>query len=186
MKKRIKLSHLAVLLIITFLVFENIFLIVQNKNLKDIINNITLNNKKSLRKPGDFIKQIRVKDLNYVMNTLKFDEYKKNHLLFIFNTDCKHCEKNLSKWLSLFEYHDKSYCEIIAISNSDRETTLKWIKYHDIPFNVVINDDEDFKIFYVPQTILINNNGIIQGAWLGELDSSNLDSIKSKLNRSIE
>ena len=83
LKKRIKLSHLAVLLIITFLVFENIFLIVQNKNLKDIINNITLNNKKSLRKPGDFIKQIRVKDLNYVMNTLKFDEYKKNLNFFI-------------------------------------------------------------------------------------------------------
>lgn len=181
--KKIRPFQIIITIIIVFLSVENVFLILQNKQLKSVVRNLSGDYNSSL-KPGDKLKPIDVMELTGEIKNIKFNLGTRKNLLFLFSTNCPHCEKNLPYWESLRNSIDSSLCGITIISKNDSEATIDWLQKNKVNFDVSVNKDTSFKIFVVPQTILTDKTGIIENIWLGELNSSIVKSIQNMIKSS--
>jgi peroxiredoxin len=126
-----------------------------------------------LLKFGDAVPGLSTIRLDGGRETISYDDSSRLHLLFIFNTTCPACEKNLLSWIEMSEQINPEKCEILAISLHDMTSTRKYVSQKSIKFKVNVFENEDFlkryKLNAVPQTLLIERGGIVKGVWVGPL-----------------
>lgn len=78
--------------IIVLLTLECIFLILQNRDLKQTLNSTSSVAQVEPLKPGDKVESCKMTNLESNIGELSYDDPAKKYLLFVLSTTCPHCE----------------------------------------------------------------------------------------------
>ncbi len=112
-------------------------------------------------------------------------------LLFVFATACRHCRASLSAWNQIADHlgHNTGV-QIIGISTDSILPTQSLVAEHEMRFPVVSMVDPKLRALYrsrvVPQTLLLDANGIITYARLGAVEGIvAIDSIMVQVDLAI-
>jgi peroxiredoxin len=104
------------------------------------------------------------------------------YLFFVLRTRCPHCEKNLERWNYLADYGENNPVTVFGVSLDDLETTRQYMTHGAVRFYLTAVADTTFarkyKIIGVPETILVNGDGIFERVWRGELSTDQLHEIQ--------
>lgn len=173
------ITYLFVLLI-TILLIEAYFLISQNNRLKRQL--ATLRNSGHHLLIDELAPSIEVVDLEGKSENINFSKINKKSLLFIFSLPCVPCEKNFAFWQRLYATL-KQDAYIVAIAMAELNEAM-FLKNTDvIKFQIYIPKDKNkfgssYRVFALPQTLLIDNKGKIQWIKLGNLNGDDYNEIK--------
>lgn len=174
---------LALYVIIIFSIVEIGLLIMQNRNLK--LEIARLSGAEEYLVVGDKVDAFKVKTMDGVIREIRFNEPSKRYLLFILSTTCNFCEKNLPKWLGIAENIEYTRWSNLWISVQPLDETKDYVERKKLAVGMLAVEDSTFrrsyKIYGVPQTIIINNIGTVENIWIGELAPEHLEEIKMKL-----
>lgn len=170
-------------IIIALLTGEVVLLMIQNRGLKSTLESLT-NPIKPLQ-PGERVEPFIVQTLSGNENTITYDDTTMKYLFFVLSTDCPHCLNNLTHWKEIATSDDNVHCDILGISMSNLEETKKYVAERDVSFYLATAETSfvrKYKIAGVPTTILIDENGIVEKVWIGELTNEQTGEIKNLLN----
>ncbi len=169
--------------ILVFLSIEVIILVRQNNQLKELLTKGTVEQIKE----GAFFKNISVVDTSGIPSQLSFKDTPKKTILFIFSTKCKYCIENIVNWESIYKKYLNEY-RIVALSDNDMNETNKYVRTNNISFPVYVaknsNFRKEYKIAGVPQTIILNQKGLVEKFWLGLLNDLSLEEVEQSLSNS--
>ncbi|MBI3579180.1 MAG: TlpA family protein disulfide reductase [Ignavibacteriales bacterium] len=104
-----------------------------------------------------------------------------NYLLFIFSTTCPFCEKNIENWKKIARENKNDRSIILGISIHNLEDTKKYYISHQLNFKVALADTSfarKYKIYGVPETILISGKGAVKEVYPGVLTNNQIQNIK--------
>ncbi|MBU2584240.1 MAG: redoxin domain-containing protein [Bacteroidetes bacterium] len=177
---------IAVILVL-FLIVQNISLSNQNRKLKDIVSGNFVDYE-GLR-TGDTLKSIKVNDLSALPIELKLTE--SNFLIFLFKTSCEPCIENFDNWIKLSNEIKEKGIAVFAISLDSAMATKKFIleKKSNFPTYYSVDNEfkHQFKAYVTPQTVLINESGTVVENWKGILSAEQQLEIKNNFkNKSKE
>ena len=172
--------------IVGFLVIENIILIQQNRELQTALHPAP----REILVEGESVGPFKVRSLNGDSITINYADSTKKYLLFVFTVTCPHCHKNLGRWNALVKNIGEVRDEIVGICVSDLEHTLKYRDTTGIIFRLAALADTSFlrryKITLFPETILVNGNGRVKKVWAGELSESQISDILMLMHSSTK
>ena len=165
-----------------------IVLTLENRSLKNTINDLT----SPLQPTNDIVGRdatpIRILNLNNQIDEIIFTNTKIPILLFVFNTSCPHCEHTLLIWNSVVNNLDSGVCNVAGLSLDDVEKTRSYMLQKNIAFNVASIHDSTFSSNYgiggIPQTILVSQQGKVKQIWSGKLQISHISNILDAINDS--
>ena len=104
-------------------------------------------------------------------------------VLLVFSTTCRFCRASLSEWKRMVsQFRGPSGVEILGVSVDSVEVTQQYLVEHHLEFPVVSFTDGKLRALYrsnvLPQTIVIDEQGKVQYAYLGALTETSItDSI---------
>lgn len=182
-KKKVNWAQFISYFLIVFLSIVSILLIFQNRDLKRTLSITTSLGLGEPLKPGERVESFRVQTLDGSTTVVNYDDPTRKHLLFVLSTTCPHCERTLPAWQSIVK-NKSDNCDILGVSIHNLDDTKKFLTSKDVGFYTVsvMNDtsfNRKYKISGVPETILINNNGIVEKTWVGELSDDQATEIKN-------
>lgn len=179
-----KWSIAIIFLLMIFLTVDVILLTIQNRNLKSQLDAITA--RPEQLKAGERVESFNVKTLDGSITQIDYADSTTKYLFFILSTSCPFCEKNLAAWKNVVAMNQKNIYKIIGISIDDLEKTKNYIATKDVSFYLTSIADTSFlrkyKISSVPETILINGNGIVEKVWAGKLSEKQSNEIHSLIS----
>lgn len=186
-KSKTYLSILMGFLILLVLV-EMLFLIIQNKKLKEQI--IALRNEIPDLIINDYAPTMEVIKLDGELLFMDFIEIHSKSLLFILPKSCATCEKNLL-FLKRFSSQLKDRVQVLAIvlGRTDRAQDLKNNLKMDFPIYIPENENRfsyNYRISNFSLTFLINERGRIQWIKKGDLNSDDYFKIKDLVINQIK
>ena len=170
----ITIKKLGFSLIISFLIIQSFLFAVENVELKNRIYTLSTNQILSI---GEKVKALNL--TNVEGKTINYN-YNKT-LLFIMKYGCGICMENQNNWKYInTEIKDQSI-NILAICIDSLDIVKKLKKDYRISYPVYSNPSIDFqrnfKIVLVPQTILVDSNGIVLNTWRGLLKKNDIKEI---------
>lgn len=184
-KKKTNWLQIISVIMIAFLILEVVLLMKQNRDLRAQISPFTNPEMMEPLKSGDHVGPIKVQSLSGVASELSYTDPNKKYLLFVLSTTCPHCEKTLPLWQMIAQNAKPEMCSVLGISIHPFEETKKYVEQNQPNFNVVVVSDTSFKRAYkingVPQTILLDGNGVVEKAWMGELTTEQINEIQKLL-----
>jgi peroxiredoxin len=186
-KKKTDWMQLISFVLIVILTLEVILLILQNRELKKQLTEITTRKAPPLLKAGDIVNDFTAVALDGTTERISYGDPSKKYLFFIFSTTCPFCVKTLDKWNEIAKNNRNSDCIITGISTHDLERTKKYVSEKNPSFTVLSADtsfQRSYKIFGVPQTTLIKGNGTVEKSWNGALTDQQVNEVDSLLNTS--
>lgn len=153
------------------LVIEVLILAQQNKRLKTLSQNLNQAFISSALLPGDRVPSFIAIDLNGGLVRIDYAEAAKKTVLLVFSTECAVCEKNMVFWNDLFERADSSRYRIMGIAKNDLLELKLFSQNMNLKFPIRMSDELSFwwsyKLFRLPQTILIDERGEAEYVWQG-------------------
>lgn len=173
-------------ILVVLLTAECILLILQNRDLKHMLSTMTTVGQVEPLKPGEKVEPFQVTTLDGHTNEFTFADSTRKYLLFVLSTTCPHCEKTLPIWKSIVK-NKSDNCNVLGISIHNLDETKKFLASKDVGFYTVSSMSDTsfsrkYKISGVPETILINGNGTVEKAWVGELTSDQSNEIQALMN----
>ena len=185
LKKKTNWIQLISFIVIALLGAEDVMLIYQNRQLKDMLKGPP---QMEPLKAGEHLETVKVQTLDGTTTDLAYTEPSQKYLLFVFSTTCPHCEKTLPAWQTIANNKNDN-CNILGISIHTLEETNKFVAAKNINF-VTVTAAEDtsfsrkYKVAGVPETILISGNGTVEKAWVGELNADQTKEIQNLISSS--
>ena len=161
--------------LVIFLSIDVIYLTIQNRELQE-----QHGNKGDILKEGDEVKNFVGEALDGTKIDISFSDSTRQYLFFVLSTSCPFCNNTLPLWNKLSMDLNSTNCNVIGISIHNLGQTIKYVESAEVRFYVVSADSvflTQFKIFSVPETILIKGDGTIKKIWRGELSKSNIEEI---------
>jgi peroxiredoxin len=132
---------------------------------------------------GDTVPPFTMIDLDGNEHLLTYQDHPEPYLFYIFSTSCPFCEKNIDAWSTLMEFGRQHGVDVVGLSMHDMEKTREYFTSRMVPYQVFSVNDTSFakryKIFAVPQTLLINGDGRVERCWFGKLSREQVDEIRS-------
>jgi peroxiredoxin len=178
-----KNSWLTIGLILTLCVVS-LLLIKQNLDLRKQLaaGARTLDLTTNVLKPGDVVSAVSTTDLDGCPYELNYYKDGRHRLLLFFSPNCPYCQQQSPLWRDLLDKVDSNRIAVVGIV-SDREDPKSVSAHVDgagyfktrTPLPVVFFDDESlatYKLTATPTTLLINEEGKVEHAWVGKWDSS--------------
>ena len=170
-------------ILILLLASEVVLLIIQNRELKKALNSMTAISQVEPLKPGERVESVKIQTLDGSFTELQYTDPTKKYLLFVLSTTCPHCEKTLPVWQS-FAQNKSDNCSVLGLCIHNLDQTRKFLAAKNVGFYTAsVEQDTSFgrkyKIGGVPETILINGNGIVEKAWVGELNQDQVNEISA-------
>jgi peroxiredoxin len=100
----------------------------------------------------------------------------KKTVLFWFSAGCPSCEHNLEFWKEIYKKHSSGKLRFVGVTRSGEEKAEEFVKKFQLEFPVLIVSDfsllDRYKVEVIPQTMLIDTNGVIQKVWPGSLSEN--------------
>jgi len=125
---------------------------------------------------------------------LKGEEFKVEYpssaktVLFWFSPTCPSCEENLAFWKEIYQRHSSEKLRFVGVAQAEKNKVEEFIKRFQLEFPVLIVSDlslvDQYKVEVIPQTMLIDTNGIVQKVWPGPLPEKYRKEIKEMLSSS--
>lgn len=163
------------------LTIEVVLLLLQNRNLKNALQALSGLPRDTL-KQGERLEPFTVRTMDGQVVHFGYANSTRKYLLFVLSTRCPHCERNLGTWNSLADYSRDNAVTVFGLSLDDLEATRQYMTHGDVKFYLTTVADTTFahkyKIIGVPETILVNGNGLFERVWRGELSSDQVHEIQ--------
>ena len=100
----------------------------------------------------------------------------KKTVLFWFSSVCPSCEHNLEFWKEIYQKYSSAKLRFFGVTKSGEEKTKEFVDKFQLEFPVLIVSDfsllEEYRVEVIPQTMLIDNNGIVRKVWPGPLSEN--------------
>jgi len=173
-KLKIDFFHLLLYIVLIGLSLEVIIIARQNKQHRTVIDNLNKSLASFLLQKGDMAQPFIVNDLKDIPLIINFQNESQKTFLIIFSFECGACEKNISFWNFIFEHNDQKKVRILSVVKSSPDEIKRFAEDYKIKFPIFINHELDFwwryKLFRIPQTILIAEMGKVACVWEGVLN----------------
>jgi peroxiredoxin len=176
-------QRVATVVIIVGLSTLVVLLGMQNNELKEELNR--LKSGPVTLKVGDTVHVLNGATLAGTRESIPLSDGTHTHLLFMFSTSCHFCIKSVAEWNRLADTCAHRNIQVWGVTTKDTASTWAFVRGNSVRFPVLIESDSEyvgvFKVFGVPQTILVSEAGIVIGHWAGEIDRSRTSEIFKKL-----
>lgn len=170
-------SQVFIVLIAIVLFITNISLIFQNLKLRSDIKEF-----KTIQvTEGDVIESFNAKDMNG--NGVRVDYTKNNkRILLFFKTTCGYCKQQMAYWKNFVANIDHHKFKVTAITTeTDVQAIKNYIKSYAIEdwdvLTVETKDAQKAKLMVTPVTMVINDEGIVEKAWVGMWETKDISSV---------
>jgi len=170
--------------LITLLCVVNLLLIKQNLDLRKQLRACarTIDLTKNFLQPGDVVTPVTATDLDGRPYQLDYKKDGRQRLLLFFSPNCPYCQQQSPLWRDLLDKVDSNRFAVVGIV-SDREDKQLVSAYADgagyfktkTPLPLVFFDSESlgsYKLTATPTTLLINEEGRVEHAWVGRWDET--------------
>jgi peroxiredoxin len=170
-----------------------LLLIRQNLNLRKQLaaGARTLDLTTNVLKPGDVVSAVTATDLNGRPYELAYNKDGRHRLLLYFSPNCPYCQQQSTLWRDLLDKVDSNRFTVVGVV-SERETPQSVSAHADgagyfktkTPLPVIFFDDESlgtYKLTATPTTLLIDEAGKVEHAWVGKWDASSATEVSAAL-----
>jgi len=172
----------------------NLLLIRQNFSLRRQLNGAgRIEASANSLKPGETVRTpIAGTDLKGQPYQMVYQKDGKRHLLLFFSPSCPFCIQQAPIWTNVLNLIDSSRFEVVGIVG-DREDKQKVTSHADglgyfktrtvLPV-VFVNDQmlARYKLVATPTTLLIDNTGKVEHAWVGKWDKSKMAEVAAAVD----
>ena len=170
--------------LIVILCVLDLLLIKQNLDLRRQLaaGGRTLDLTKNFLQPGDIVTPVTATDLDGRPYQLDYKKDGRQRLILFFSPTCPYCQQQSPLWRDLLDKVDSNRFTVVGVV-SDREDKQLVSAYADrsgyfktkTPLPLVFFDSESigsYKLTATPTTLLINETGMVQHAWVGKWDET--------------
>ena len=170
-------------LIVTLCVV-NLLLIKQNFDLRKQLadGGRTIDLTTNFLQAGEFVTSVTATSLDGRPYQLDYEKDGRQRLLLFFSPNCPYCQQQSPLWRDLLDKVDSNRFTIIGVV-SDQEDKRLVSAYADAagyfktktPLPLVFFDSEslgNYKLTATPTTLLINEDGRVEHAWIGKWDKT--------------
>jgi len=185
-------SWLSIGLILVLCVI-NLLLIKQNLDLRKRLTagGRTIDLTTNFLQPGDVVTPVTATDLNGRPYQLDYKKDGRQRLLLYFSPSCPYCRQQSPLWRDLLDRVDSNRFTVIGVV-SDREDRRLVSAHADgagyfktkTPLPLVFFDSESlgsYKLSATPTTLLINEDGRVEHAWVGKWDETSAMEVAAAL-----
>jgi len=170
--------------LIVILCVLDLLLIKQNLDLRRQLaaGGRTLDLTKNFLQPGDVVTPVTATDLNGHPYQLDYKKDGRQRLILFFSPTCPYCQQQSPLWRDLLDKVDSNRFTVVGVV-SDREDKQLVSAYADrsgyfktkTPLPLVFFDSDSlgsYKLTATPTTLLINEAGMVEHAWVGKWDET--------------
>ena len=141
--------------------------------------------------PGDVVTPVTATDLEGRPYQLDYKKDGRQRLLLYFSPNCPYCRQQSPLWRDLLDKVDSNRFTVIGVV-SDREDKRLVSAHADAvgyfktktPLPLVFFDSESlgsYKLSATPTTLLINEDGRVEHAWIGKWDETSATEVAAAL-----
>lgn len=150
------------------LLASNIFLIVQNTELKNAVEQSRL----LITEEGYSFSDLNIKGLDGSDETINLADGELKTLLFIFSPACNYCVQQYPSWKELYGNLDRNRWRVLAITSDDNydkiKDHLKEYALNNIKVGIASNTEmRKARMIFTPMTLVVNTDGKVQKVWPG-------------------
>ncbi len=174
----------ASIVLIVMLCLVNLLLIRQNLDLRKQLaaGGRTIDLTTNFLQPGDVVTAVTATDLGGRPYQLDYKKDGRQRLLLFFSPNCPYCQQQSPLWRDLLNEVDNNRFTVIGVV-SDREDKQLVSEYADAagyfrtktPLPLVLFNSEslgNYKLTATPTTLLIDDDGRVEHAWIGKWDET--------------
>jgi len=179
--------------LIVVLCVLNLLLIKQNLDLRRQLSAgaRTMDLSTNVLQPGDVVAPVAATDLSGRPYQLDYKKDGRQRLLLFFSPNCPYCQQQSPLWRDLLNKVDSNRFTVVGVV-SDREDK-RLVSAHaegagyfktNTPLPLVFFDSEslgDYKLTATPTTLLINEDGKVEHAWVGKWDAASAMEVAAAL-----
>ncbi|MBI5476811.1 MAG: redoxin domain-containing protein [Ignavibacteriales bacterium] len=190
--KKIGWIQLLSIVVNIFLLVEVVVLALQNRALRSQMSTLSKIITPDPLVINDTVKSFFYQKIDGNIDTIRYHPNGKSILLFVYSITCPYCEKNWSLWEDIYNKVKNKNLNVLRLSINTIERTKEHLlkkQTDDLRTGSVAVDTtfrRSYKISNVPQTIYINQNGVIEGVWVGELKPDQKQEILKRCLKSID
>jgi peroxiredoxin len=179
--------------LILILCVVNLLLIKQNLDLRKQLaaGGRTIDLTTNFLQPGDVVAPVTATYLDGRPYQLDYKKDGRQRLLLFFSPNCPYCQQQSPLWRDLLEKVDSQRFTVIGVV-SDREDKRLVSAHADeagyfktkTPLPLVFFDSESlgsYKLSATPTTLLINEDGRVEHAWVGKWDETSAMEVAAAL-----
>jgi peroxiredoxin len=172
------------IVLIVILCAVNLLLIRQNLHLRKQLaaGGRTIDLTTNFLQPGDVVTSVTATDLGGHPYQLDYKKDGRQRLLLFFSPTCPYCQQQSPLWRDLLNKVDNNRFTVIGVV-SDREDKQLVSEYADAagyfktktPLPLVLFNSEslgNYKLTATPTTLLIDDDGRVEHAWIGKWDEA--------------
>lgn len=142
-------------------------------------------------KAGERVNSIVGTDLNGQPFEVKYNQEGRRHLLLYFSPNCLYCVQQASLWRELLDKVDDKRINVVGVV-SEREDRQSIFAHAEgagyfktkTPLPVVLFNDASlahYKLTATPTTLLIDDDGKVEHAWVGKWDEGKANEVAASL-----
>jgi peroxiredoxin len=181
------LQKIAWFIVVIFLTTEVILFSGQNRELKKRLAMLVGEGKNASLMPGEVVQPFKATGLDGKDKAITYNGESAKTLLLIFSTACGACERNLLNWSEIASKLQGGSCRVVGISVDPLDKTKNYVLAKSMNYPILVATDRTFKqsykIFFTPQTILVDSHGEVEKVWAGALDSLQVEEVINKLTK---
>lgn len=179
--------------LILVLCVVNLLLIKQNLDLRKQLaaGGRTIDLTTNFLQPGDVVMPVTATDLDGRPYQLDYKKDGRQRLLLFFSPNCPYCQQQSPLWRDLLDKVDSNRFTVIGVV-SDREDKRLVSAHADgagylktkTPLPLIFFDSESlgsYKLSATPTTLLINEDGTVEHAWVGKWDETSVLEVAAAL-----
>ncbi len=171
----------------------NLLLIKQNLDLRKQLaaGARTVDLTTNFLQPGDVVAPVMATDLGGRSYLLDYKKDARQRLLLFFSPECPYCEQQSPLWRDLLNRVDSNRVIVVGVVSDQEDKRL--VTAHaegagyfktKTPLPLVFFDSESlgsYKLTATPTTLLINEDGKVEHAWVGKWDETSAMEVAAAL-----
>lgn len=114
--------------------------------------------------PTEKVPPLAGRDLNGQETRVEYPSSQRTVLLW-FSSACPSCEHNLEFWKEIYQRRRSEKLRFIGVTTAGEEKTGEFVKKFQLAFPIMIVSDlsllEKYRVEVIPQTMLIDENGVV-------------------------